>query len=452
MLIALITVQSFPFTTHAIFGAADTVIVVAETSPTAIKRTTDTTMMQVKNYVLDGLAWSVAKIMLQQVTASVVNWINTGFKGNPAFLTNPQGFFMDVADQATGAFIANTGVLSELCSPFNIDIRLSLALNNNMQIDRYACTLSTVINNARNSTINVSENATVNRKTIVNNNISASAAKGVTVNGKQVVKNDVATINGFMGGDFKQGGWPAFIAMTTEPQNNIYGAYLTSRDDLAQQIANKKNSIKVDLSMGNGFMSWPKCEIVPVDEAVVYKGSGTLNEKVDSKGNVAYEKCETQTPGSVIAGSINKSLGIPQDTLNIAGSLNQIVGALFAQLVTKVLQGGLHTASGSGGSGSVTTGIATQLSAQSDSSQLSSSKSQMTSSINGYVSNATQYIALRQQLLNSLTAANSVSQNIGPCLNTVISQTQSGISLANSRHERELDDIHRFYRGRKCQE
>ncbi len=401
------------------------VSVMSDTSAASVKRTTDTTMLQVKNYVLDGLAWSIAKILLQQVTSSVVNWINTGFKGNPSFITNPGSFFADSADQITGAFIANTGVLKDLCSPFNIDIRLSLALNMNVeQPKRYTCTLSTIINNANKSTVNVSGNATLNGKTIAGGNISANGSG--------------ATMSGFTSGDFSQGGWPAFISMTSEPQNNPYGAYQLAKEEISYKVTQKKNSIQMDLSLGRGFMSWQNCIDISADEASMdmYQkdsGGGGLSTKTDKNGNVTYQDCETQTPGSVIAGSIDKSLGIPQDTLNIAGSLNQIVGALFAQLVSKVLQGGLHAATHVGTSGNVTSGIASQLSAQSDNSQLQNSKSQMVSSINSYVANATQYAGLRQQIVTALSGASSNSQNIGSCYSTSLAQAQANLLSANAR-------------------
>lgn len=389
-----------------------------ETAPTAVKRTADTTMLQVKGYVLDGLAWAIAKIMLQQVTVSVVNWINSGFEGSPAFLTNPGAFFADAADQVTGAFIANTGALSQLCSPFSVDIRLNLALTSQpYNITRYACTLNTVINNVKNSTVSVNGNVSMNGRNIASGGAGGSIAGG-------------ASMQGFMNGDFSQGGWPAFMAMTTQPQNNIYGAYLQAKSDLETQIANKQNSIRLDLTLGRGFMSWQKCKDVSVDEAQFaedtgfnlagpdyYSGaSNSLTKKVDPKtGKTSYKNCETQTPGSVIAGSIDKSLGIPQDTLNIAGSLNQIIGALFAQLVSKVLSGGLAASSNYGYSGSATAGVATQLLQQQQGNQLAGSKDQLSASLNSYSAAASQYVELRKQAVDAFAAAKNAYQTAAAC-------------------------------------
>lgn len=400
-----------------------------ETAPSAIKRTADTTMLQVKGYVLDGLAWTVAKIMLQQVTASVVNWINSGFEGSPAFLTNPGAFFADTADQITGAFIASNGTLSRLCSPFSIDIRLGLALSSTGQLgSRYTCTLSTVIQNLKNSSVNVNGQVTYNGSAVAGGGVSASGYG--------------ASVDGFVNGDFNQGGWPAFIAMTTEPQNNIYGAFLQAKSDLDYQIATKQNNIRLDLQMGRGFMSWQQCHDVNVDNLdeysdlgvdtsglensagagsmyigqAAYSGSDVnLNKKVGKDGKVQYQACETQTPGSVIAGSIDKSLGIPQDTLNIAGSLNQIVGALFAQLVSKVLSGGLHASSNYSYQGSASAGVASQLLQQQTAEQLSGTRSQLSASLSSYAETSLNYTDLRQQSVDVLNASKTAYEGALAC-------------------------------------
>jgi len=205
--------------------------------------------LELKYAVLDPLAWGLAKMLLQQMTASTVNWVNSGFKGSPAFLTNPAGYFANIGDQATGALIANSGALSSLCSPFSVDIRLALALGQagggGGGSGRYACTLSTIINNAQ--------------------NFAKNPGQAVTVNGQ--------SINGFMGGDFSQGGWPAFIALS-EPQNNESGAYLQAHSDLLQQIGAKQSQTNQQLNQGKGFLSFQSCKDVSGTAGSAASGSG----------------------------------------------------------------------------------------------------------------------------------------------------------------------------------
>jgi hypothetical protein len=313
-----------------------------------------------KESVLDGLAWALAKSILQSMTADIVQWINNGFEGNPAFVSYPEGFFMDAADQAAGAFI-NAGPLSALCSPFSLDIRLNLSLTiAQKQRARYACTLSTIINNTRNSRVNVQGNVNVNGQTVSQSNASLgpTSVQGSVTQGGTTVGGG-ASIDGFMGGDFRQGGWAAYVAMTTEPQNNVYGARIIADSELRSQIGQKQATINADLNMGAGFLSMEKCEKVMSynesdPEAVatgesMAAGTPDVRIKTDKDGNTTIESCHKETPGSVISGSLNKSLGLPGDSLNMADEINEIISALFSQLVMQVLNQGLYTAGGGGG-------------------------------------------------------------------------------------------------------
>ena len=281
----------------------------------------------------DGIAWQMAQVVLQELTSSVVNWINSGFEGSPAFLTNPEGFFLDAADQATGAFIANAGPLSGLCSPFSLDIRLSLALGQASTYNRYTCTLGTIIKNSRGGGgVNVSVDQSPNGATL------GDITSGDVLNKSGAISVNGSSVNGFMSGDYSQGGLPAFLALTTEPQNNAFGASLQAQSDLQMRVLAKQNAINNDLNRGGGFLSWQKCQNVPDSS-----GGGS---------SASRQVCRTETPGSVISASLNKELGVPTDRLNLTNSINQIVSALFSQLITRVLSGGLHSSSQTSSSGS----------------------------------------------------------------------------------------------------
>jgi len=296
-----------------------------------------------KEYVLDLLLNLVAKQLISSMTQSIVNWINSGFNGSPAFLTDPGAFFLDAADQVTGAMLDQDGPLASLCTPFSFDIRLSLALQISSRArQRYTCTLGTIIQNTRDA-----------------------AARGIT-------------INGFMAGDFSQGGWPAFLALSTEPQNNYSSAYLYAHSDLLSRIAQKEATIHIDLNRGRGFMSWKKCEDVtdsigaggtltsPQDDAQLNQfgnqnvqtgktedgEDNSLKKTTDKKtGIVKYERCKTETPGSLIENTLANQLGSGVRQLELADEINEIAGALVNQLVTAILTTGLNAASNSSSGG-----------------------------------------------------------------------------------------------------
>jgi len=306
---------------HAILGMGDTVsdfTTEIETSLSAVYNALSSAYediasyaedeIWIKDYILDPLAWAAAKSLLQNITNATVSWINSGFNGSPAYITNPTAFFENVGDQAAGAFLSSGGPLSSLCSPISLNVRLAIALNlaggranssggSNGSNSPYACTLSTVINNVQG-----------------------------------------ATINGFEAGDFSQGGWPAFASLA-EPQNNFYGAYLEAQAEIDVNIGNRKTEQNNQLNRGSGFLSFTTCTDDPTitDEDATYDPS----IQYDSATNV-YQHCNISTPGSTIKSSLDKALGTSQDSLVQASMLDEVIGALASQLVNKVLgPGGL---------------------------------------------------------------------------------------------------------------
>ena len=110
-----------------------------------------------KEMVLDPMVNGLAKMIVQQITASIVQWINSGFEGSPSFMQDPGSFFLDIADQATGRFITGD-ILKSMCSPFSINIKLALLLTYRPRtLKRYTCTIGTIIKNSKNAIKNATK-------------------------------------------------------------------------------------------------------------------------------------------------------------------------------------------------------------------------------------------------------------------------------------------------------
>ncbi len=365
------------------------------------------TSLQIKELTFDAIAYGIAKQILRGITSSVVNWINNGFEGSPAFLSDPGQFFTDIGDEILGGMILGSD-LAFLCSNFSIDIRLQLAFRYRpfQQKGKAACTLTDIINNTTN------------------------AAQG-------------ASINGFTAGDFRQGKMPAFVSMTTEPQNNFIGAYVTADTEATLRIANANARANQELSQGKGFLSFKTCK----DERVITESEANKlaarNSELANSGqsdsqeftnNVSqlqgyYEsasnettrkKCETQTPGSVIAGTLETSLGSPVRELELADEFNEIINALFAQLVQKVLVGGLKGVSGTGASD--TEGIAQQLQQEQafNYEQLQASKSNILDTIDTYTTDAWKYRDAKNESLKYISALRIKFVDVKTCYNTAL--------------------------------
>ncbi|MFT5849375.1 MAG: hypothetical protein ACI9H6_000182 [Patiriisocius sp.] len=240
-----------------------------------------------KEYLLDGIASGLAKLMLKSMTQSILTWINNGFQGSPAFVTDLKQFLIDEVDKTVGEFIYNDPSLNFLCSPFQLDVKIALATtyrqNAHEGLDAQ-CTLS-----------------------------------GITDN-----------VEGFLNGSFDEGGWQSWFEITQKTVNTPTGAYLAAEAEMYARIVDQQGNTIRELDWGEGFLSFKVC--------------------ADTE---AQTDCDITTPGRVIADQINSSLGAGQDALIAADEINEIIGALFAQLAEKAITGA-HGLLGLGGGSSYT--------------------------------------------------------------------------------------------------
>lgn len=157
---------------------------------------------------LDSLGKALAKAVINELTTSVINWINNGFEGGPTFVTDPAGFFADIADQEFGRFIDGSA-LGFLCDPFRFQIQLGFLAQRNRYRTPSRCTITGIINNFEN----------------------------------------------FTNGDFDEGGWTGWVSMTTVPVNSAHGSRFISEELLTARVSARQNNANITLGWGNGFKS-----------------------------------------------------------------------------------------------------------------------------------------------------------------------------------------------------
>lgn len=268
---------------------------VVESGPNLITNTintVETIAASAKEYVLDGLAWQLANVALEQMTQDVVTWINSGFNGSPAFLQDPGRFLSNIADNVAGDFLEEIGG-GFLCSPFSTDIQFALEIGyyqsggSSRLADRYSCTLSDALGN----------------------------------------------VEDFLENDLSQGGLEQFFNVTARPQNNPYTLAIDLRHELDGRIFGELQGERQLLDWNGGFLSQRECL--------------AGEQEPHCTGDVL-------TPGDTIQNQLNDSLGIGRDRLLVADDINEIIGALMNQLVSQALGGarGLLGASSSGGGSS----------------------------------------------------------------------------------------------------
>lgn len=266
-----------------------------ESTYTAIK----TGYLAFKAAVLDPLGWNLSAMILQAITAAIVDWINSGFQGSPAFVQSLENEFMNAANLTFESFLRSND-LQFLCYPQSIRISLITSYRSKFR-QRAQCTITGVVSN----------------------------------------------LQGFMGGDWSKGGWQGFVSLAQE-QNNPYAAKIMAQGELARRIATAVGIKDKKLQAGRLFKSFEICEDVDVVEDCPEAGAPCT-------GTRKQNTCRIGTPGAVLESQLNKALGLGQDKLVVADALDEILTALLAQLARMALTGsgglyGLSNNSYGGGS------------------------------------------------------------------------------------------------------
>ncbi len=232
----------------------------------------------IKENVLDGIGWTIAKTVLSSMVRSLINWVNSGFQGSPAFITDIKQHLLGVLDEAAGEFIRSLGGIGEfVCSPFRLDVQAALTMNYAQSRtgmpsgpDRNMCRLSDIGSNIENFFAGMSTNM-----------------------------ND-------------------WLTVTSNPQNTRLGAYFAAEASLNARLVNEAGNEITLANWGDGFLSQRVCEAI--------EGGGGQN-------------CTITTPGRVISEALTFSTSVGPRSLIEADEINELVGALLNQLILQAMQG-----------------------------------------------------------------------------------------------------------------
>lgn len=305
----------------AVATKASSAATAGSTAATAVA----TAAQQTKDYVLDTLVWQIGNLAIKSMTKSVVNWINSGFEGSPAFVTDLEKNLQNVGDTVAQHFFDELATNLRTNSPFQDKVLDAVRLG---------------------YYLHTSKESFYTKNPYTLNTVSA---------------DDKA----FLKGDFMQGGWNAWFATIINPANNPYGSQRLAEESLGNVVANATGQRVQELNWGKGFLSWrgdciqyeggndtltsaPVCTRNAAGELSCTPGKTTV---VSLDGREKCLKNEIETPGSVVVDQLNTTFGANVNRLVSADEINEIVGALLNQLVSQVLGGG------GGGSGSGSGGL-----------------------------------------------------------------------------------------------
>lgn len=322
---------------------------------------------------LNCITRTFARAAIDQMTSSIVNWINSGFEGKPSFVQNYKQYFTNVADQAAGEFIRGSA-LSFLCSPFQAQIRIAVAQSYAKRNAR-ACTLS----------------------------------------------GSIANVTSFMNGNFSSGGWNSLLSFITVPTNNPFGAYSYAQAQLGNYQSQQVNLAGRRISP-EGYLAYEEkydCKTV---------GSGDFNA---AQEEITTQDCKTRitTPGATIAGVVNKTLGQPYDALNLSKNFDEIVSALIKQLTTKALQVGFSNLSGP--QNNYASDYLTP-----DQQQAQTQGQSLLQSLQGSVQIAQQYGAVWQGVIRDVQGVQEQLNTLANCWATAASSTNNSTKQAQAENYR----------------
>ncbi len=265
---------------------------------------------------LNGVAYAIAKSLLQQVTNKTLSWVNTGFNGNPLYVRDIDSYLKTVSDE---------------------------------KINQYL-------------------NRIPNQNPIFGNAIRSIVTQQVggiqdgliskTMNTPQAQAYENFQNN------FTNGGWRAFL----DPRNDAVGSLLETAEDIGDDVGTVQQNVIDQLNRNSNFLNLTRCvEYEDVAEAQAYldrcqgvTDDGVGNENYEYAGcghtqlqimqqrinNPACLKTETVTPGSVIAAQTTAVTTSAIRQLEQADEINEVLGSFFDQMLNRLISDGLSSVRG----------------------------------------------------------------------------------------------------------
>jgi len=278
----------------------------------------------------NGIAFTLAKNQLTSMTKYTMNWIGTGFSGDPMYVRDTNTFMAGIAEDV---------ILKELDSldnesayPYSLDFKRSY-------IKKYIGTEANFYDTMKSS-------------------MSNYLKPGKTI-------EDFST-------DFSAGGWNAYLGMMLNPQNNPLGNTMIMSQEIADRQTNEITNIKEELAQSGGIFNQKKCVTYAAtteeqareawEELVWEEKDYPMYDGNDEVIETSWEeyvalnhpagfiqegeepdciKWENVTPGVVIKDKISSTLNSPERQLELADTINEVLNMLFTNLITKFQNQGL---------------------------------------------------------------------------------------------------------------
>lgn len=235
---------------------------------------------------------AIASAILRSLTQSIITWIQGG---EPNFIGNLESYLRNELDFRAGQFLNNLAGVN-LCGNIGVYLQLHLGGRPRGLSQQLGCTLTNIVDN----------------------------------------------VNHFFG-DFRYGGWPAFLRVGLDPRANPFGAWIIAYDAKLQAEASIASKIHNEFIAGNGFLGLKKCEEITIDNPDDLKEVTIVDDETGEPTTITIPatrtECTATTPGKLVSDMLSKSVGIDLDSVVNAHEIEEAINAIFTALVGRMISG-----------------------------------------------------------------------------------------------------------------
>ncbi len=210
-----------------------------------IKRNEEADKQTFKLNCLDGIAVTLAKNQLTAITHNSINWINSGYGGNPFFVKNLTSLTNSIEKNVLDVGI-NQLTKTDNAYPYGAAFSRAAINSYKSGATKYGAT-------------NFLDSLTSDLGAFITDPTSYVDTQGTFLDTQTTPLERSKAATKAFSNDFASGGWSGWLALTQKPQNNPLGFTMLASQYLADQQARQINEKKDELVTNNGFMSQKVC-------------------------------------------------------------------------------------------------------------------------------------------------------------------------------------------------
>lgn len=284
------------------------------------------------DYVIKPLIKAARKSLIDQIKTQTIEWINTGFKGKPLFMTDPSQLAKNMAtEQLTlvkKQVLDGVGGVANQLRYANKEIAKSLVI----EARSSKTALSKALTPTKDKVIAESLCSDADQiKTLAKRSGQTEAQVRTIYCGTENSKEKYDALTNCFAYDFNCGGWGAFLSLTQNPVNDDQQRLAVAKNSLESSKATEQKNTETELTANGGFFNMKTC---------AERSEPTEAQKENGDPGICI-KYISQTPGTAVRDSLTQVVQDPISQLqlddDISSALTEIAAAFISSVMTKGL-------------------------------------------------------------------------------------------------------------------